>query len=271
MQTYRNITLYPIEPVYLKHVSQKRSIHDILYEFIEGEVVDRYLNGEAITIVFDLSSFLFYIRSLDCVVRFSFVCYHPVDAFLCACVRYFDAFWIVDCSHAKYWNWEIEIPTGKWQIPSYEVISPRKTYYSTIRIVQTENTVVNAICMAEHWPPSKPLYNNKYGRIMHEHVLYENGCITYVDNPAASFLPYYQNGPSPTRPSCLDVWRNILEAKYFNRWRKSVRVKKAARFRDINLSIMWEPNGPISKINEYSRLLVSHQDTLREAIKAGWK
>lgn len=242
MQLSGEKILLPIEPYYIKKIGRE-AISNVLRDTlkISVEEADSYLDGNPLRTAVDQNRFLIITEELGIPIYFtgSLTLTEPCTPIM----RDFDVFKVLDE------NESLELTVGGWRISLTTELALAYLCYAPCAISKSSAEAITVRVMCGFWTEVMRTLRADQRR-MHVQTLYCNGTFDYT-------IP--ELDPSLfIRPSCLDVWTTHLEEKYFNMWRKALRVIRARRFRDVNAAIPWMPNGPLATKNEYANLLIDH-------------
>lgn len=245
MQLSETITLLPIEPAYTKKIGKDTVVSLLMDELqLSFDEATSYVNGSELTKVIEMSSL---IRLSMAGIPIYFIAVATIVDCHLKLPRSSDTFQILEE------NAQLELSLGDFILPLTTELSLIYLGYTTVLLLKKVEEPITIRVKLGLWPPSircTPYHKRKaYGEIV-----YYNG------------EPVYGPGISGIRPSCLDVWTTHIEEKYFNKWRRALRVIKARRFRDVNAAIPWMPKCPLGLNYEYKKLIQEQLTNEQKAI-----
>lgn len=114
--------------------------------------------------------------------------------------------------------------------------------YGDTSIVNTSTDEIEIEVTASWWPMSIRRPVNLPASVCHDGYLYQNLIMC---------------GRVEDFRECMQVWRKPKMRKYFDRWRKFVRVSRSSRLKDVNDEFHYTSQGPASKVNQYGAVFKS--------------
>jgi len=237
MQLSNEKILLPIEACYIKKLGRVTIANILSDELgISIDAAESYLNGNELRTTVDAIRLLA-LSYLGISVYFTTLA-TITDAHL-SIPRLFDAFQILEEHNC------LELSLSSLVLPlTTEIVMTYLVYTSCWIFKKIEDPITVRVKVGLWHPDMCGILANK--RKAYEEIVYCNG------------EPIYGANIGGVRPSCLDVWTNHLEEKYFNKWRKALRIIKARRFRDVNAAIPWMIKCPLGLNYEYTKLVKDH-------------